>query len=430
MQANKRQEIAHKIASLYGAIASYPDANTWFIALSGGADSTALLHLLAGPANACGASICALIVDHNLRPEANQEAQMVAKRCAAQGFDSQILTVTQDPPRSARQEWARARRYDLLCGYARRHGGILWFAHHLDDQCETIAMRLRHDSGLAGLGGMKEAVTAQGVPVLRPLLDVPKQSLVQFCNSQGLEYVSDPSNENEAFERVRWRKCLAQDATLSAQLARLGIASQAMERHLWGALNGFMADEVIYDGLMVRISHQAFFSLPATAQMLMLRFLLGQVGAGGYPASRAATKRMLARLAQFQDGTLASCLLRCRQDEIQIMPEAGRGHAPFRLGANQEHFYQGRFVIRTPFDIMITPMTKAHIVAFDENNSYGQALRQMPPSIRMIFPYLHALDGTPITPHITNRVYVGHFGQMVWPNEQVEIYPFGTIAKW
>ena len=429
MQANKRQEIAHKIASLYGAIASYPDSKKWLIALSGGADSTALLHLLAPSAKACGARLCALIVNHNLRPEAMNEAQLVAQRCTAQGFEAEILPVTQKAPQAGRQEWARQRRYDLLCGYARRYGGILWFAHHLDDQCETIAMRLSHDSGLAGLGGMKEAVIAQGVPVLRPLLDVPKQSLVQFCEAHGLDYVSDPSNENEVFERVRWRKCLAKDSALSGQLARLGFASQAIEGSLWRALDGFMTEHIEYDGPMVRLSHQALFHLPVTAQVPILRFLLGQVGAGFYPASRTATKHMLARLAQGQDGTLASCLLRCQGGDIQIMPEAGRGHAPFLLGANQEYLYQGRFIIRTPFDVMIAPMRQAHIVAFDENNSYGAALRQLSPEIRMIFPYLHALDGTPVTPHINNTVYVGHFGQLVWPNEQVEIYPLGTIAN-
>ena len=437
MQANELVKIEDKIASHYRAIASYPDSQKWFIALSGGADSTALLHLLVGPAKACGASLHALIVNHNLRPEAHHEAQMVVKRCAAQGFDAEILNVRDTPPKGARQEWARARRYDLLCGYARRHGGVLWFAHHLDDQCETIAMRLSHDSGLAGLGGMKEVVTAQFVPVLRPLLDIPKQSLIEFCKAHALEFVSDPSNENEAFERVRWRKCLAQEKALSGQLARLGRASRSLESHLWSAFDGFMAKHIAYDssgdssgdGFGIRVNHKAFFSLPIPAQMVILRDLLGKVGAGGYPASHPATLRMLARLSDFKDGTLASCLLRCQGKDIHIMPEAGRGHRPFLLGANQEHLYQGRFIIRTPCDVMIAPMTLAHIVAFDENNSYGAALRQMAPHLRMIFPYLHALDGTPITPHIKDKVSVGYFGQMVWPNEQVEIHPLGTIAN-
>src|SRR5690606_9469224 len=105
-------------------------------AVSGGADSTALLLLAHQWASERGGRITTLTVDHGLRPEARAEAQSVARLCAERGIEHHILTCPPFPG-GATQEEAREARYGLLTGWCReRHALHLLLAHHRDDQAE------------------------------------------------------------------------------------------------------------------------------------------------------------------------------------------------------------------------------------------------------------------------------------------------------
>ena len=163
------------IDAVYASIAHLPDARQWFVCLSGGCDSRALLHMLhsaikQAPRKWHDIQLTALVVNHNLRQEAAAEADMVARWCAEDGVAVEVLTITQAPVQSGRQEWARTQRYELLLARARRGGGVLWLGHHQDDQAETVAMRLSRHSGFAGLAGMHPCFDVAGVMLLRPLL--------------------------------------------------------------------------------------------------------------------------------------------------------------------------------------------------------------------------------------------------------------------
>ena len=430
MKGSTASQPLHNVQELYQSLAALPDAQKWFVALSGGADSTALLHILASVAKGYGATLTALIVNHNLRAEAGAEAQSVADACHAHGISAEILPVTESAPPSGRQEWARAKRYDLLCAYARLHGGILWVAHHRDDQAETIAMRLSHHSGLRGLRGMAALSFRQNVPILRPLLAASKQDLISYCAAQGLAFVADPSNDNQTFERVRWRRLLERDHHLRDNLCQLGIKADALERQLWHALAPFIAKHITteHEGFALSCDRQAFLALAPLAQMALLRHMLSAIGDGGYPAAQSATSRLIADIDKGHGATLAGCQLKCQKDRFILWPEAGRAHAPLLIKAGVDSLYRDRFVIRTPFDIVVTPMSEAHIDAVGVQNPYYQALRGMRAEIRLQFPCLHTLDAEPITPHIKNTILLGHFGQLDWPDAQVEIIPLDRLA--
>lgn len=430
MQTSKQDFIASHSARLYQRLADLPDSTQWFVGLSGGADSTSLLHLLAPVAAQCHAQLTALIVNHNLRADAAGEARAVQSWCQAAGISAEILTVTQSPPQAGRQEWARARRYELLSRRVRTTGGLLWLAHHYDDQCETIAMRLSHNSGLSGLAAMKEITILQSVPVLRPLLSVPKSDLVRFCDQYALHYVNDPSNDDARYERVRWRKILQNDDRLSSHLHQLSQLSARLDRHLQAAIAHFRQKrcDIVASGFGIACDKRAFSHLPALAKQMILRDMLHQVGDGGYPASIASVRRLIGRIDAGQGGTLAACLVRCSQNVITILPEAGRGHDTEQIAKGSDYLYQGRLIIRANRALLLSPMTAAHFAALPDKNSYKQALRGLPPEIRMIFPYLQTLDGQPITPHIKEVVPMGHFSQLGWSNEQVAIYPLSRLA--
>ena len=194
-------------------------------AVSGGPDSTALMHCLARW-RAAGSQPPVLVatIDHGLRPEAAGEAAFVAREAAALGLPHRILAWTGDKPRTGIQEAAREARYRLLVDHARAMGAShLVTAHTLDDQAETVMMRLARGSGLSGLAGMRREVEREGILHVRPLLDWPKAALVGLCRGHGWSFVSDPSNTSELYARVRWRRLmplLAEEGLDAGRLAR------------------------------------------------------------------------------------------------------------------------------------------------------------------------------------------------------------------
>ena len=182
------------------------------VAVSGGPDSLALMDLLYGWALDKGVNIHALTVDHGLRPEAKAEAENVANLCKSySGIAHKTLEWHQKEEASSRmQERAREARYQLISDYMKSHSiKYLFLGHHMDDQAETFLFRLAKGSGLKGLSCMPEMREMDnGITLCRPLLDVLKQDLLQYCKEKKLDFVDDPSNNSEGFARVRLRKSM------------------------------------------------------------------------------------------------------------------------------------------------------------------------------------------------------------------------------
>lgn len=212
-----------------------PTNETVGLAVSGGPDSLALL-LLAAAARPGGVE--AATVDHGLRSESRDEALEVAKICNSLNVPHAILTASwNDVPGSAIQERARRKRYRLLSYWAeeRRLGGLVT-AHHADDQAETFLMRLARGSGVRGLAAMRSRsiTTGSHVRLVRPLLGWRRTELEQICAAVGATPASDPSNEDEQFERVRMRRALARadwldPAAIARSAAHLADADTALE---------------------------------------------------------------------------------------------------------------------------------------------------------------------------------------------------------
>ena len=233
------------------------DPGTRFgVAVSGGPDSLALLLLAA---SARPGEFEAATVDHGLRPESAAEAKMVADLCEEMDVPHAILAIEWDlPPASAIQEQARAVRYGAIAAWMHdRDIGALLTAHHLDDQAETLVMRLNRGSGVRGLAGMRRKSKVPGYPdlaLLRPLLSWRRAELERICSEAGVEPVSDPSNLDERFERVRIRRALAAADWLDPEaLARsaenLGWSDEALDwatGQVWAGFVEVGNDEIVY----------------------------------------------------------------------------------------------------------------------------------------------------------------------------------------
>lgn len=193
------------------------------LAVSGGPDSTALMHLFArwrGDRRLPRARV--LTVDHGLRPESAEEARLVVRAAKQLGLEAEVLGWAGKKPVTGLQEAAREARYRLLADAAVQGGlAAIITAHTEDDQAETLLMRLARGSGLDGLAGMPEATSLGGVRVLRPLLGVAKARLVATLDAAAIGYASDPSNADSRFERSRLRAA-------APVLVGLGLTSPAL----------------------------------------------------------------------------------------------------------------------------------------------------------------------------------------------------------
>lgn len=137
---------------------------------------------------------------------------MVAGVCAKLGVPHAVLTAHwATKPATAIQERARSERYRLLGFWAEERGlDALATGHHADDQAETLLMRLNRGSGVRGLAGMrrKSLAARTQVRLLRPLLGWRRSELEEICATAGVIPASDPTNEDERFERIRFRRGL------------------------------------------------------------------------------------------------------------------------------------------------------------------------------------------------------------------------------
>lgn len=160
----------------------------------------------------------AATVDHQLRPESADEAEQVAQLCAGLGVPHSTLNV--EVGKGNLQDRARSARYCALDAWCRQRDlDALATAHQVDDQVETLVMRLNRGSGLSGLAGIRAATTVPlgSAMLIRPLLGWRRAELADLVRKTGVEAVADPSNEDEHFDRVRVRKGLADAHWLDAE---------------------------------------------------------------------------------------------------------------------------------------------------------------------------------------------------------------------
>lgn len=172
------------------------------LAVSGGADSTALLVGTARVRERLGLRVEVATLDHGLRPDSVQEAQAVARLAARFDLTCHVrsLGLTGGAGVEAR---AREARYAALEALRRERG--LWAVatgHTASDQAETLLMRLARGTALRGAAGIHEARPG----LVRPLLERTREEVVAFLEEQGVGYVTDPMNADPALFRTRIRQ--------------------------------------------------------------------------------------------------------------------------------------------------------------------------------------------------------------------------------
>lgn len=184
---------------------------TLIVAVSGGADSLLLTFLAAHALPAMGGRLIAVTVNHGLRSEAAAEARAVNRIVTSWSTCPPVAhhTLHLNLPPSTTAEKARIARYRALAAFCKPQGiHTVLLGHQQDDQMETWLMRMARSSTDYGLGGICTLSSSWGVQLWRPLLPLPRVWTHDLCRMYGLPFISDPSNNNKAFERVRVRHAL------------------------------------------------------------------------------------------------------------------------------------------------------------------------------------------------------------------------------
>jgi tRNA(Ile)-lysidine synthase len=351
-------DVRSRLAPLLLAI-GYRPCDPIAVAVSGGGDSLALL-LLAH--EAYPGRVIGLTVDHGLRAGSTDEARQVAAWAASCGIPHRILTWTGPKPATGIQARARAARYELLAEAARVLGArgqpaVLLVAHTREDQAETFAMRLAHDSDLTGLSAMRPVSEIAGAPpvvVLRPLLNVAREDLREYLRARGQAWLEDPSNQSLRFERIRVRRALAGHADLTPEaLARAAGLFARLSDGLARVAEPFAAR-------LARLQPEGFAVLdagvlaeaPRVAAPILSR-LLRAIGGGAFPPHRVSIDLVVQRLLQpgYRGGTLAGCRLVPGASAIWLLAREMRGArlaAPLPVEAGQTVLWDNRFWVARP----------------------------------------------------------------------------------
>lgn len=188
------------LAALRTALAGWPDGPLR-VACSGGADSTALLHALAGLPEARAHDLRAIHVDHGLHPDSAAWAAHVARTCDALGVPLACVrvAVARDGGQGL-EAAAREARHRAFADVLPR-GGILVAAHHADDQAETVLLRLLRAAGPDGLSGMRALRPFAGGWLARPWLALPRACLRDYLERHALAWIDDPANADPRHDR-------------------------------------------------------------------------------------------------------------------------------------------------------------------------------------------------------------------------------------
>ena len=295
------------------------------VAVSGGSDSLALLYLLHDFARDHHVALSAATVDHGLRPEAAAEANLVAEICAGLNVPHTVLPWIGWDARGNLQDEARKERYRLLAQWGRAQGlDVIAVGHTADDMAETFVMRLGRRAGVDGLAAISHAFERDQMRWVRPLLTSRRIELQEYLTARDITWVSDPSNNDDKYTRVRVRKALA-------VLSELGIDSMALA-DVAGNLKS-ARDALVHHMLMaarqiavcragaISVDEQAFRTLPSETRRRFLCHALKWVNNAPYAPRSSALRDVFTSLETSPAATVQGCIIRRKGQKLWIFRE-------------------------------------------------------------------------------------------------------------
>lgn len=297
------------------------------VGVSGGADSLSLCVLLKDWCDQNNVQLTALTFDHGLRPEAADEAAYVADLLKQRGIAHHTLKADQKIGDTKIQETARNFRYTAMEDYCQHHGiKTLAVAHHVDDQYETFFMRLARGSGLKGLGGMSNTRHTGTINIIRPLLRCGKDQILETAKHYNLEWIEDPSNQDDKYTRIQFRKARKQfdDLGLNTKMVEKTRAKlAAAESYIEYELNQILS-QVQHSASGVELNLTIYDTLHPYMKKRLVSHILTTVGQSNYAPKSQKVEGLIDQISRpdFKSATLNTCLVRkTKEKTLEFSPE-------------------------------------------------------------------------------------------------------------
>jgi tRNA(Ile)-lysidine synthase len=256
------------------------------VALSGGPDSVALLHLLRAAAADLSLSLCAAHLDHGIRPESGRDAAFVRRLCEETKIPLTVSRAEVPPLARKRKQGVEETAREVRRDFLRREAAeadcaVIAQGHHRGDQAETVMHRLLRGSGLSGLSAMR----LKSGPFIRPLLPFPRERVLRFLAEEGYAFVEDASNQDPTYTRNRIRRTLLPlletfNPRVEEHLARLSDRI-ALEEDFWRQEEErVLAALATVDNGGIELDRAGLAALHPALRARVLRRVLGEVRAG------------------------------------------------------------------------------------------------------------------------------------------------------
>lgn len=281
------------------------------VAVSGGGDSVALLHILTRCFAPEQTELSVATVDHGLRPEAAIEADQVRDMCDALGITHSKLRWRGWDGVGNLQEKAREARFKMLSDWAHMQDlSLVLLGHTADDQAETLLMRLARLAGVNGLSGMPTRRTINGVTFMRPMLGLTRAQLRAYLLRHGIGWAEDPSNDDDRFDRVKARRALAalEDLGVTASGLSQVAANLRQARDALDWYSFLAARDLIYiQGGCVVLDQRMFRTLPVEVARRLVVQSVRWISRSEHPPRRSAVENALTAIRQGHAMTMAGC---------------------------------------------------------------------------------------------------------------------------
>ena len=401
------------------------------VGVSGGADSMALCILSNQWGRLNGISVTALIVDHGLRQNSSLEALKVSSWLKQLKINFDILTIKKPQPITRIQELARTWRFSAFNQWCRANGAdTILLGHTLEDQIETVFMRILANTGPDGLSGIRNYTRIAGLNIARPLLSVTKKRLIATCHQYNQVWIEDPSNSDEKFTRVVLRN-------LQPKIKEVGLSKRHVER--FAKVMGSMRDvldkmchdfvrafgEVSTSGVL-RLDSLRLSEIPMEIRELLVGRILKSIGG----VTRPVRKKRVVRLCQdltsrsLLKTTLGGCIIQKSENGIIFFYREYFKCAPPILALTEQ-------VTRwdNRFEVLRMDETDAYIEKLGYHGwlqikmgkkVYGDvnSLLKIPFGARLSLPVVRHLDGTLLIPHFVVNVNTDFNSENILPVAQ------------
>lgn len=283
----------------------------YLVAVSGGVDSVALLHMLQGQP---GVDLVVAHLDHGIREDSHRDRQLVVGLAQSYGLPYVVHEARLGPKVS--EATARDVRYAFLRQKMYEHGArAIVTAHHQDDVLETAilnVLRGTHRKGLSSLRSTRD--------IVRPLLQVSKEALVQYAQDQGLVWHEDSTNMNDQYLRNYIRRHLVPRLGKEGRMQLLSYiaAAEVTNRELDGLLWQSLQQQPAADTL----DRRWFMRLPYAVAAEVMAAWLRRLGVSGF--DRKAIHRLVVAAMTANPGKAADVdavhILRISRESLQIVP--------------------------------------------------------------------------------------------------------------